>query len=26
VGNVGGFYYHPVWALQFQWMRKLDGT
>ena len=24
--NVGGFYYHPVWALQFQWMWKTDGT
>ncbi len=23
--DVGGFYYHPVWALQFQEMWKLDG-
>ncbi len=23
--NVGGFYYHPVWSLQFQEMWKLDG-
>ncbi len=23
--NVGGYYYHPVWSLQFQWMWKLDG-
>ena len=24
--NVGGYYYHPVWRLQFQEMWKLDGT
>ena len=24
--NVGGYYYHPVWSLQFQEMWKLDGT
>jgi ABC-type transport system substrate-binding protein len=24
--NVGGYYYHPVWQLQFQEMWKLDGT
>jgi len=24
--NVGGYYYHPVWNLQFQEMWKLDGT
>jgi ABC-type transport system substrate-binding protein len=24
--NVGGYYFHPVWNLQFQWMWKLDGT
>jgi ABC-type transport system substrate-binding protein len=23
--NTGGYYYHPVWSLQFQWMWKLDG-
>src|SRR5665648_1004162 len=23
--NVGGYYYHPVWSLQFQEMWKLDG-
>jgi len=23
--NVGGYYYHAVWQLQFQWMWKLDG-
>jgi peptide/nickel transport system substrate-binding protein len=24
--NVGGYYYHPVWNVQFQEMWKLDGT
>ena len=24
--NVGGYYYHPVWQLQFHEMWKLDGT
>ena len=23
--TVGGYYYHPVWSLQFQWMWKTDG-